>query len=436
MSTDSVVDQLRGLNPVVVHPETGLSSEEQLVLQRIMAKGRVTPSSPRRALRGHKGRLVPIGAFAAALLALGVLLLLLVPGSGPDAPSADTGGWHLVNFDSPPFRNLGSGEGQPGLQCVTNTICYSPSYGGNEPIYRTSDGGQHWARLAPVPTADRGTIQDLHCTNALTCSFIGRSGVVVTDDGGASWASMKTPAPSGDIADAWCATAQRCVVAQQSSGYTVTAFATTTDGGTQWASQPAPSVAGQPRDFTCDANGNCLEVVLGQGTVTTLTSTAWGGPWTAHPFVSINRAAIVYSSCPDATHCMFVSVGSSFQVVTTGNAGVTWEVSRAPSGWLNMPTAVGCANGDQCWIAMSLYDQSNPDGAYSHPVIESTDNLGQTWHPLRLPATTPPIADVLTLSCPPSGAGCLAIGNGRDHFVLPKGAKHLLSGPILLSSLP
>jgi hypothetical protein len=85
---------------------------------------------------------------------------------------------------------------------------------------------------------------------------------------------------------------------------------------------------------------------------------------------------------------------------------------------------------------MSLYDTSNPDGAYSHPVIESTTDFGVTWTPLSLPSTSPAIADVLTLSCPPSGDGCLAIGNGKDHFILPSGPPHPLSGPILLSSLP
>jgi hypothetical protein len=55
---------------------------------------------------------------------------------------------------------------------------------------------------------------------------------------------------------------------------------------------------------------------------------------------------------------------------------------------------------------------------------------------LSLPQTTPATADVLTLSCPPSGDGCMAIGNGKDHFVLPPGPPHQLSGPILLSNLP
>lgn len=436
MSTASATDHLRSLNPVVIHSDNSLSAEERLLLERIVPEDRTPPNPTRRAQRTHKGRLIPIGAIAVICLAVGVLLLVLVPGSGPNAPSAGKTGWHLVSYDSAPFRNLGSGEGQPGLQCVTDTICYSPSYGGNEPIYRTIDGGLHWAPLAPVPAADRASIQDLHCTNALNCFFVGRSGVVITDDGGASWTSIKTPAPGNQNADVWCASAQRCMVAQHSAG-ALTAFATTTDGGTHWVSEPAPAVPGEPWDLTCDASGRCLEVVVASNTVEALTSLTWGGPWTAQPPASVERAAILHTSCSDATHCMLVFVGTSYQIITTSNAGVNWLVSGPPRGWLNMPTAVGCANTDRCWVATSLYDPSNPHGAYSHPVIESTSDFGQTWSSLKLPATTPATNDVLTLSCPPTGDGCLAIGNGRDHFVLPRQpSHHVLSGPILLSSLP
>jgi hypothetical protein len=328
---------------------------------------------------------------------------------------------------------------------VTDKICYSPgsevqsTRTNSNVIYRTMDGGVHWTPSArvPVPAPLGGSIHGLHCTNAVTCYLLGPSKIVLTEDGGASWISVATPVPVSGDAGVWCANAQRCVVVEGKGG-TVSAFATTTDGGIHWTTQPAPAVAGEPWEFTCDESGSCLEALLGPGTLETLTSTTWGGAWTADPSVSITRAAIVYSACPDATHCMFVSLGTSFQIITTTNAGLSWAVSGPPAGWLNTPTAVACANSDQCWIAMSLYDQSNPqgDGAYSHPLIESTDNFGRSWQPLRLPTTTPPIADVLTLSCPPSGAGCLAIGNGRDHFVRPEGPLQRLSGPILLSSLP
>jgi hypothetical protein len=262
------------------------------------------------------------------------------------------------------------------------------------------------------------------------------AGIVVTDTGGASWTSIITPVASGDISGTWCLDAQRCMIGEASATDAPVAFAVTADGGVEWTTQTVPSLGGEPGSLKCDGNGRCLAVTLGSGTVAALTSMTWGGPWTAEPPVAIGDSAIIYRSCADATHCMLVALGTSYEIITTSDAGLTWHVAGPPAGWLNMPTAVGCANDTHCWIAMSLYDTSNPDGAYSHPVIESTTDFGVTWTPLSLPSTSPAIADVLTLSCPPSGDGCLAIGNGKDHFILPSGPPHPLSGPILLSSLP
>jgi hypothetical protein len=47
-------------------------------------------------------------------------------------------------------------------------------------------------------------------------------------------------------------------------------------------------------------------------------------------------------------------------------------VSSPPAGWENMPTALSCANADDCWVAMSTYDSSSAAGAYSEPTIEAT----------------------------------------------------------------
>jgi len=88
---------------------------------------------------------------------------------------------------------------------------------------------------------------------------------------------------------------------------------------------------------------------------------------------------------------------------------------------------------------MAYYSNSNPAGAYSMPVIEETRDGGASWSSIPLPKSKPPIADVLTLSCPPSGDGCMGIGNRQDHFVLPplkKGKPVPLSGPLVISNLP
>jgi hypothetical protein len=106
---------------------------------------------------------------------------------------------------------------------------------------------------------------------------------------------------------------------------------------------------------------------------------------------------------------MFVDGGSPsapYEVITTSDAGATWQVSGPPAGWENMPTALSCATANDCWIAISTYDASSAAGTYSEPTIETTSDGGATWSSVDLPTVQPPIADVLTLSCPPSGDGC------------------------------
>jgi hypothetical protein len=152
----------------------------------------------------------------------------------------------------------------------------------------------------------------------------------------------------------------------------------------------------------CSATGSCLVVsVLGEfpnSYVIALRSDDWGLTWLAGPPGGYNHAAILYASCGDATHCMLVPLSGQsnvpYQILTTADAGLTWQVTGPPAGWENTPTAVSCANGDDCWIAMSTYDTNSPAGFYSAPKIEATHDGGTTWTSIALPTAKPPIADV------------------------------------------
>jgi hypothetical protein len=173
-----------------------------------------------------------------------------------------------------------------------------------------------------------------------------------------------------------------------------------------------------------------------------LRSDDWGLTWLAGAPSGSFDSALLFASCGDTTHCMLVPAGSPttpYEIITTSNAGATWQVSSPPAGWENMPTAVSCANANDCWIAMSTYGAHSPAGAYSQPAIEATYDGGTTWSSVALPTTTPPIADVVALGCPPSGDGCMGIGNLEDHFLPPSGPTSPtapLSGPQVISNLP
>jgi photosystem II stability/assembly factor-like uncharacterized protein len=373
-----------------------------------------------------------------------------------------------VSSTTSPFRSLPPG-GQTDLECVTDSVCYSPgaSTGG---LYRTIDGGQSWQATAPIPlNEEAGGRFTFSCANADTCAVIGSpqgggtgqlAEFAITTDAGAHWTTAPVSSPSG-ISNAGpgrfvCATSTYCVLSVSgtptepdatSANPTdrVGTFLTTANGGQSWIqattvpSTPAASVW----TINCTSDGSCLAVsALGESPhwIVALSSHDWGMTWTAGPPAVYNHAPILYASCGDATHCMLVPLagpsGAPYEIATTSDAGRTWQVSGPLAGWLNMPTGVSCASGTSCWIAMSHYDGRNPAGAYSDPVIEVTHDGGVTWSTIPLPTNKPPISDVLTLSCPPSGDGCMGIGNLQDHFVLPRGRPTALSGPLVISNLP
>lgn len=432
------------------------------------------PTSPRR----RRGRVASSVVVAAVAVLLVAIVFVLVNSSNsraprPVRPPVGAPSWRLVSSVIPPFHALTSG-GQAGLQCVTDDVCYSPGSGrhGDE-LYRTVDGGRSWHETSPVPMVLQEGGYAFSCADAETCAVIDTpvdqtpgqpARWAITTDGGAHWTRSTVPMPAGipnaSVGQFSCADAEHCVVSV-SGGPTpggagassvpqrTGTFLSTSDGGRTWTQ--ATAVPAMPAGFvwtmTCSSGGSCLAVSLVPGdsssAVVGLSSRDGGKTWVAGPTGPGAGPGIVYSSCGDATHCMLVFVSgpstAPYEIVTTSDAGLTWQTSGPPTGWLNMPTAVSCATADDCWIAMSYYSGSNPAGAYSKPLIEETHDGGASWSSIPLPSSKPPIADVLTLSCPPAGDGCMGIGNRQDHFLSPlngKGRPRRLSGPLVISNLP
>jgi hypothetical protein len=439
----------------------------------------LVPPHRRRVRRATRRRtLVALVVAAAALVTLVAVVVTVGPSTTPlgkatpGAPGKLS--WRLVDSTTSPFRSLPQG-GQTDLQCVTDLVCYSPGVTSNE-LFRTTDGGERWEQTAPIPLAPGGDGLrfSFSCATVDMCAVIGNAPAdssanqlaqfIVTTDGGAHWHVSSIPVPSG-ISDPGpgrftCGNASHCVLSVGgSSTETVTGaanagasragtFLTTADGGSTWTQATSTPSAPAAAVWTmkCSVTGSCLAVSamggLPNAYVVALRSEDWGLTWEAGPPAVDNDAPILYASCGDATHCMLVPLAgpsdAPYEIATTSDAGLTWQVTGPPAGWQNMPTAVSCANGNDCWIAMSTYDANSRAGAYSAPSIEATPDGGATWSSIALPAAKPPIADVLTLSCPPSGDGCMGIGNLQDHMLPPSGppSRHPLSGPLVISNLP
>jgi hypothetical protein len=411
--------------------------------------------SPRvRQTRLHRGRLYPslaVAALAVVALVAGLVIVGSKNSSGPRSPSTLSGArsFRLLDMSANPFRSLSPGA-TASLQCVTALVCYSPGTSQNN-FFRTTNGGLNWEETASLPptTGEPGwSMLSFSCATVQNCALVyvaanpATTGqlaqFIFTTDGGAHWNSSAIPVPTGvpnpSASRFACGDATHCLLsvtgtAPNSTSQRVGTFLSTSDAGATWTqARSVPSVlAGAVWTLNCSADGSCLTIsALGshpKSFVVGLRSDDWGLTWFDGAPDVYNSAAVLYVSCGDTTHCMLVPVAYPskvpYEIATTSNAGVTWRVSDPPVGWQNMPTAVSCANANDCWIATSTYDAQSPAGVYSHPAVEATHDGGTTWSSVGLPSVTPPNADVLTLSCPPSGDGCIGVGNLRDHMLPP-----------------
>jgi photosystem II stability/assembly factor-like uncharacterized protein len=479
MNTDQIIEQLENENPVTT--DTGPSLEDAWSsFQSRLDSGRLAEldrrtSMPRiRVLHryGRRRTAFAYGALAAVVVAVLVIGLLtlganVAPAPKTTAPPGATS-FRLLELTSSPFRSLAPGAAID-LECVTNVVCYSPGTSQSD-FYRTIDGGQSWQQTAPLPSATSGQswgLLSFSCPTVETCAIVdvpsGAAGSVLaqfilTTDGGAHWSATAIPAPEGlgnpSASRFACGDATHCVLSVTGSGSSSSSqregtFLITADSGVTWTqATSAPSApAGAVWTLNCAADGSCLAIsALGgypKSYVIGMRSQDWGLTWTAGAPAVYTDATVLYASCGDTTHCMLVPVASPskvpYEIATTSNAGVSWNESSPPVGWQNMPTAVSCASATDCWIALSTYSNHSSAGTYSQATIEATDDGGSTWSSLPLPTTTPPFGDVVALSCPPTGDGCMGIGNLEDHFLPPSGPTSPtvpLSVPQVFSNLP
>jgi photosystem II stability/assembly factor-like uncharacterized protein len=424
----------------------------------------------------HSIALSALVVVAAAALVTGLLTV-----GSKDAPVPKTAtssgalSFRLVDVTASPFRSLSPGA-TINLQCVSDVVCYSSGTSQND-FYRTTNGGLNWEQTAPLPpmTGEQGwSMLSFSCPTVQTCAIVDvPSGTVggalaqfiLTTDGGAHWTASSIPVPTGipspSASRFVCGDATHCLLSVSGSPTEVSGtspssppqrvgtFLSTADAGLTWtqATSVPSAPAGAVWTINCGADGSCVAIsALGsypKSYVVGLRSDDWGLTWLAGAPAVYNDAAVMYASCGDTTHCMLVPVAYPskvpYEIATTSNAGVTWQVSSPPVGWQNMPTAVSCANANDCWIATSTYDSHSSAGVYSQAAIEATYDGGTTWSSVALPTTSQPIGDVVALSCPPSGDGCMGIGNLQDHFLPPSGPTSPtvpLSSPLVISNLP
>ena len=355
-------------------------------------------------------------------------------GGLPDAAFRSTDGgisWLPISLPSGTFLDTS-------FSCVSATECLigaeagmsSAINGSNvaQLLLATDDGGVSWiTHRVPMPSimgADgvlnqtisslQGRLYDLHCFSSESCTGFGTTptGQAEGGSGGKDPISQTVAMRTGDGGATWSTH--------------VFPWSTTPSGSPGWSNE-------QHARFSCPTEQSCVGlagVLSGPdyshtfqingstyrgGQVSSLLEfrTSDGGADWSQSWVSGVQGHVEAFTCPDQVQCFAVAqIGEDTpygptEVLTTSDGGATWKSQQLlPSqnpGW-DAFRSISCPSAAACWTAGS--DQSPTDPSLSEGTMFATQNGGQTWLPVALPAGLGSVSEVDCVS----EQACLAIG--------------------------
>lgn len=234
----------------------------------------------------------------------------------------------------------------------------------------SSDEGRHWQRRGTLPWLVRGNVSDISCPAPSTCAVAGeppvvdgRQGLVVTDDGGRHWDSVRPHI--SDESSVVCPTPRVCYLwGNERNKAAILRYRLTGRQARLTSRQVFPAL-GYIWGMGCDAGSMCAGV-------------------TEHDKRTSSGLYL-----------------SQFRSLLTTNGGSRWRASPGtwPSGgsW-----SIACPSAQIC-VAAVLGD-SNPQ----ERVVLRTENSGRTWRSVDFSRRTPQV-NVLAVSCA-SLRLCVAVG--------------------------
>ena len=274
--------------------------------------------------------------------------------------------WHQVGTNGV-FPVLGN------IACWDTTHCLVAG----SPPELTTDGGHHWAA---VGAGDGNGLAAL-CPRPRSCLLLNYWGgktsvpdrvpIMVTHDGGATWAPANVPAGAWSLFSGACASASDCFAAghrgMDQTG--VGAILSSHDGGRNWSSLPVPKLMADVTTIACATPQRC--VVAGNI-----------GKMNA-------RGATAHSDT---------------RLFATKNGGTTWEQVRGLAALGTDPGTARLACTESTCI--SLFGDGPPWKAFL-----SLD-AGSTWEPSELASALGRsyVGSLYPLSCNPGGL-CTLVGD-------------------------
>src|SRR5262245_49089207 len=293
-------------------------------------------------------------------------------------------------------QNSGVAVRLRGVSAVSATVAWSS--GANGTVLRTTDGGQHWQRIA-VPGAEALDFRDVDAASDRSASILSigagaSSRIYKTADSGAHWDLQLANSDPKVFLDAMTFRDEAHGIAFSDSVEGRFVIFVTADGGRTWERVPDRLPPALPGEGAFAASGTNIamsgpdRIWIGRTASRVLRSSDGGRSWTVAktPVATGDATGIFSIAFRDAQHG--VAVGGNYRleqqavdnVAITTDGGATWTLARkGVSGFRSVVAFLPCA--ERTLIAVG------PSGA------DWSEDDGRTWTPIEGPGF-----DTLSLS--------------------------------------
>ena len=282
------------------------------------------------------------------------------------------------------------------VTCPTASECYAVG----ETTFKTgmvlvsADGGSTWAQHN-VPTGI-GSLDSVACSTGTSCVAVGGTSVIITSDGGTTWSASTLG--QNALTAVTCASPTECIVG--GSGTPVTSGCdsgdayTTTNGGHTWTTVATHCFV--PSAVACASPSDC--VLAGTHTNGSgqsgeiLVSENGGSSWQSRYVLSDTNTQLNSVTCPTTRNCIAIGNSPTQSIVRSSNGGSSWTgadpgVAVAQRYFL----AVACGSAQTCGAGGSAGPVTSTDG-------------GVSWS--AVPASS--VTKILGISCP-SATACVGV---------------------------
>lgn len=315
------------------------------------------------------------------------------------AVGADSSGVGVVatsTNDGSSFTSVVLPSGTPALSsvsCVEPGTCVAV---GGDDILHSGDNGSTW-NAQQISQFGSGTFETFHgasCQSAALCLVVGivtlsspalNQGIImVSNDGGSTWALDKLPGPISGISSVACATPARCIAVGSN-------VLVSSDGGVTWVLTPVNGGSGQLFSIACPSTTECVAVgpnaagALNPADPGNAIISTDGGNTFSAVTLPASTVAVYEVSCSSSTSCTAAGAtgtGMSAPVfISTSNGGANWSDAVPPPNF----TAI---SGLSCIASSCVAVGSTGSGSSVASSTASLSPSGQ-WNTASAPASQP-----------------------------------------------